>query len=338
MDILIVMLVGAAAGRLVVPAALKRPIETLQVVCTCLLIFTMGVSLGCNDDFFRQLGAWGVQSLVFCLIPMVFSVAVVYALTSWLMGDGRARDARSAATGSEGASSGIAPDTSEETSRVVGGGETHRLSLGARIVAFLKDESMVVLAFAALLLGIGAGVVAGENALLASFVDASDLILDVLMLLVGMSVGMHRGLVKSIREHHIKTLVIPLGVVVGSVAGGLVAALLLGYLPREGMAVASGLGWYSLVGVTIEGLAGAQLGAIAFLANLMRELFSFFSIPVIARRLNYYSCIAAAAATSEDTTLPMMIKYTDERTVVFSLVNGIICSACVPVLVSLFLA
>ncbi|MBM6700674.1 LysO family transporter, partial [Bifidobacterium pullorum subsp. saeculare] len=50
----------------------------------------------------------------------------------------------------------------------------------------------------------------------------------------------------------------------------------------------------------------------------------------------YYACIAAGAATSEDTTLPMMIRYTDERTVVFSLVNGIICSTCVPFLLALF--
>ena len=77
------------------------------------------------------------------------------------------------------------------------------------------------------------------------------------------------------------------------------------------------------------------LGGIAFLANLMREIASFFCIPWIARHLNGYACIAAAAATSEDTTLPMMIRYTDERCVVYSLINGVICSALVPVLITL---
>ena len=47
-------------------------------------------------------------------------------------------------------------------------------------------------------------------------------------------------------------------------------------------------------GVTIENLAGAQMGSIAFLSNLMREIFSFFMIPWIAKHLNYYSCIAPA--------------------------------------------
>ena len=64
------------------------------------------------------------------------------------------------------------------------------------------------------------------------------------------------------------------------------------------------------------------------------ELFSFFSIPLLSR-LNYYACIAAAGATSEDTTLPLMIKYTDEETVILSVLNGAICSAFVPVLISL---
>ena len=66
----------------------------------------------------------------------------------------------------------------------------------------------------------------------------------------------------------------------------------------------------------------------------MREFFSFFLIPIIASRLNNYTCIAPAGATSEDTTLPMMIRYTNEETVVLSVFNGVICSALVPFLIS----
>ena len=102
----------------------------------------------------------------------------------------------------------------------------------------------------------------------------------------------------------------------------------------ESTAIASGLGWYSLSGVTIGNLAGAQAGSIAFLSNLLREIFSFFSIPWISKKLNYYTCIAPAGATSEDTTLPMMIRYTNEETVVLSVFNGVICSALVPFLIS----
>ena len=81
---------------------------------------------------------------------------------------------------------------------------------------------------------------------------------------------------------------------------------------------------------------GAELGSIAFMSNLMREFFSFFLIPIIASRLNNYTCIAPAAATSEDTTLPVLLKYTNEETVVLAVLNGILCSFFVPILITFF--
>ena len=50
---------------------------------------------------------------------------------------------------------------------------------------------------------------------------------------------------------------------------------------------------------------------------------------------NPYACIASAGATSEDTTLPMILRYSNEETVVVSVLNGIICSFFVPILLSL---
>ena len=93
------------------------------------------------------------------------------------------------------------------------------------------------------------------------------------------------------------------------------------------------VGWYSLAGATISQMGGAELGSIAFMSNLMREIFSFVLIPLLAVKLNYYTCIASAGATSEDTTLPVMLKYTNEETVVLSVFNGVICSFFVPLLI-----
>lgn len=193
---------------------------------------------------------------------------------------------------------------------------------------------MAVLALAALLLGILCGVLKLDNFVISLISSNSDIILSILMFSVGISVGLNRGLIEKLKKYHVKILLIPSGIILASVLGGVICSLLTGYSFRESTAVASGLGWYSLAGVTIGELAGAELGSIAFLSNLMRELFSFFSIPYISRRFNYYSCIAVAGATSEDTTLPMMIKYTSEEVVVLSVLNGIICSALVPVMIA----
>lgn len=194
---------------------------------------------------------------------------------------------------------------------------------------------MALLALLFLALGVLWGMFGPAGTPVELLVNHTDLVLYLLMLLVGVSVGMHRGLIARLRQYHIKVLVIPFGVVVGSVLGGLCAGPLLGMPLRQSAAVASGMGWYSLSGVMLTEMAGPALGSMAFLSNLMRELLSFFSIPWISRHLNYPACIAPAGATSEDTTLSMMVRYTDEETVVLSVFNGALCSALVPVLIRL---
>lgn len=194
---------------------------------------------------------------------------------------------------------------------------------------------MVLLALAALVLGIVWGSFGPAGTPLDLISDNSELILYALMFFVGISIGLNKTILQKIREYHIKVFIIPFGIVVGSVAAGVVCGLLTGVGVRNGAAIAGGMGWYSLAGVMLTEMAGAQMGSVAFLSNLMREMLSFFSIPWISRHLNYYSCIAPAGATSEDTTLSMMVRYTSEEVVVMSVFNGILCSAVVPVLIRL---
>ncbi|HIX14079.1 MAG TPA: lysine exporter LysO family protein [Candidatus Anaerofilum faecale] len=194
---------------------------------------------------------------------------------------------------------------------------------------------MVLLALAALVLGVAWGSFGPAGTPLDLISDNSDLILYALMFFVGISIGLNKTILQKIREYHIKVFIIPFGIVVGSVAAGVVCGLLTGVGARNGAAIAGGMGWYSLAGVMLTEMAGAQMGSVAFLSNLMREMLSFFSIPWISRHLNCYSCIAPAGATSEDTTLSMMVRYTSEEVVVMSVFNGIICSAVVPVLIRL---
>lgn len=193
---------------------------------------------------------------------------------------------------------------------------------------------MVAATILALLGGLLYGLSDLEFSLISLIGENAGLILYLLMFTVGISVGMHKGILSKVREYHVKIFIIPIGIIAGSLIGGLLCALLLKLPLGHGAAIASGLGWYSLAGATISQIGGAELGSIAFMSNLMREIFSFFIIPFLAARFNYYTCIAPAGATSEDTTLPVMLKYTNEETVVLSVLNGIICSFLVPLLIS----
>ncbi|WP_281656017.1 lysine exporter LysO family protein [Eggerthella sinensis] len=311
MEILAVMVAGVLVGATVFPARLKGLNEKLTLAATALLIFSMGVLLAGRDAFLEELGTVGWASVLFCLVPVAFSTIAVYGLTNLFLSDIARRPA-----GPRVAAAQDADAPTEPASR--------------------GEAAMIAVAVGALALGVAYGLAGVPLAPVDFVAGHSEAVLFALMFFVGISVGGSRGLVGKLRQYHVRVLIIPAGIVAGSVAGGLVCAPLAGMSLPEGAAVASGLGWYSLAGVMMTDIAGAQVGSITFLANLLRELVSFFSIPWIAKHLNYPTCIAPAGATSEDTTLPMLIRCTNGETVVLSVLNGVICSALVPVLIEGF--
>ena len=75
------MFAGVLVGATVFPQNLKKWNSRLQLGMTALLIFTMGVSLGSRPSFLEELGAIGLKSLIFALLPILFSVALVYPLS-----------------------------------------------------------------------------------------------------------------------------------------------------------------------------------------------------------------------------------------------------------------
>lgn len=194
---------------------------------------------------------------------------------------------------------------------------------------------MIILAIVSLVLGVTCGQWLFGAGTVITLSTVADYALSLLMLSVGISVGANRLIFRKLRENNLKILVIPFAIIVCSVLGGYITGLLFGMEPGVSMAIASGLGWYSLSGVMLTELAGAQIGAVTFLANVLREILSFLIIPTIAKYMNKYTAIAPAGATSEDTTLPMIMKCTDEEVAVVSVINGVICSIAVPVLIEL---
>lgn len=194
---------------------------------------------------------------------------------------------------------------------------------------------MVWAAIGSLILGVVCGRWLFSPQVIQLFSLLSPYVLYLLMFAVGISVGTNKLVFQKVGEYHLKILLIPFGVIVGSALGGMIASLLLSSSLAEGTAIACGMGWYSLSGVLLTDLASAEAGSVAFLSNLMREIVSFALIPTIAKRLNYFTAIAPAGATSEDTTLPLLIRHTSEEVVVLSVFNGVICSAAVPIAIDL---
>ncbi len=194
---------------------------------------------------------------------------------------------------------------------------------------------MVIAAIASLILGVVCGQWLFSPDLVSLFGPISDYTLYILMFAVGLSVGSNKQVFRRLRQYHVKILIIPAGIVVGTVLAGFLCYLIVDMPLRDCLAVVCGLGWYSLSGVLLTNLAGATLGTMAFFSNLLREILSFLTIPFIAKHLNHYAAIAPAAATSEDTTLPLLMRCTSEDVAVMAVVNGVVCSALVPVILNL---
>lgn len=81
MDILVIMCIGVLIGNKFFPRQYKIFNEKLQFICTILLIFSMGVTLGKRENFLQELSVLGWQSFIFCIFPLLLSLIVVFLLT-----------------------------------------------------------------------------------------------------------------------------------------------------------------------------------------------------------------------------------------------------------------
>jgi len=195
---------------------------------------------------------------------------------------------------------------------------------------------MSIAILAVLVLGIGAGYLLPEN--ISGLIDsASSYMLLVLLFSVGIDMGLNKEVFTRIKELGFKILLIPFGVVVGSLCGGLLTSFLVNLPVKDSLAVSAGLGWYSLSGILITEAGNPVAGTIAFLSNVFREMLTFIVVPFIASHMNYYCAIAPAGATAMDTTLGIISRNTDATVAVLSFVSGVICTLLVPVLVPIFL-
>ncbi|MDF2633479.1 MAG: protein of unknown function rane [Pelosinus sp.] len=163
-------------------------------------------------------------------------------------------------------------------------------------------------------------------------------ILAAMLFGVGISIGHNRRELMKIKEIGLRILLVPLAIAGGSLLGASLASLFFAMSLKEVLVVGAGFGWYSLSSVLITQLYNAELGAIAFLANVFRELMAFVLIPFLAIHIGKIVAIAPGGATTMDSTLPIIAKMTDTSTAMIAFVSGLILTTIVPFLIPLLLA
>jgi uncharacterized membrane protein YbjE (DUF340 family) len=160
--------------------------------------------------------------------------------------------------------------------------------------------------------------------------------LYILIFFVGAGIGGDPNFIKIISSINIKYLLVPLTVIFGTFMG---IALYLLCFPKEkvleSFAIGAGFGYYSLSSILISQLSGKAFGIIALLSNISREIFTLLFTPLLARYFGNLAPIVCGGATSMDTTLPVIVKYSGKEYAFISVFNGVILTVLVPLLISL---
>lgn len=196
----------------------------------------------------------------------------------------------------------------------------------------MKDSLIILAVFIA---GI---ILARATTLPALLVDQEVMEISLLcfMFLAGISIGASSVISSMLRQAHWWYLLLPLATTVGTFAGSLAAYLTLSLSLPECLSIGAGFGYYSLSSIFIAQYKGADLGTIALISNILRELITLVLMPWLVLRFGPVAAIACGGATTMDTTLPSITRYCGPQWIFPALVHAMVLDASVPFWVTLF--
>ena len=301
--ILIFMFSGILAGYLLRKIRIGF-INGVILTLIWLLLFLLGMEVGFNDQVIRKFGTLGIEAVIIAALATLGSIAGAGILLR-----------------PEKLSVGPVEKKQSKTQNSF-----------AEVVKGLKG-SLVILAFfvAGLLIGI-------FRLFPEEWVEGklSFYVLEALMFAVGFSIGHQPDTVKQFRRIKARVLLLPVMTVLGTWLGALVAGLLSRHSVTDMLAVSSGFGYYSLSGIMITEYRGAELGTLALLANIAREVFALLLAPLMVRYFGKLAPISAGGATTMDTTFPIIMQTSGREFAIVSIYHGFIMDLSVPFLVSLW--
>jgi len=195
------------------------------------------------------------------------------------------------------------------------------------------DKTMTFTIVLSVLGGILIGIFILSPASLKFINSITTLALAVLLFGVGVDIGQNRVVFQQLKKMGWQIIFIPLLIAIASIVSSLVAGMILGLKFNEAAAVGAGFGWYSLSGVLLTKIYSVQLGSVAFLTNVFRELITFIILPFVVKYLGRITAIAPGGATTMDVTLPLIKEVAGEEIVIPAFISGVVLSSLVPVLV-----
>lgn len=296
----------------------------VQTGAIMVLIFTMGVRMGSNEEVIENLSSIGLISAALAVIVMIASAISAFIVRKCIGMDrfARMKDEKISPNPAEAGMADANADAGQSASQ--------------RIIAALILISVVTGLLSGYFLGSAAdpdtaSSVIGYAGLIVNFG------LSVLLFLTGVNIGVDGTVVESFKKVGFKILLFPVAAIFASLLAAAAFALLAGQSLRETLAESAGFGWYTIASAIIMDKGLVSCAAVAFMHNLLREYFTLLSVPVLAKKIGYMETISLAGGTAMGVCLPVIAKSTRSDVTVYSFLSGLIHAASVPVLIPLLL-
>ena len=202
--------------------------------------------------------------------------------------------------------------------------------------------SLIVVAFFVL------GVLAGRSGGMPEWMLSSGtsfVALCALLLCVGISIGLNPDMKSEIKSLNPRLALLPVATILGSWMGAMAAFFLMNNdvcsllhhrQLTDCLAVDSGFAYYSLSSIFITEYRGAELGTIALLANIIREMITLLLTPLLAKWFGPLAPISSGGATTMDTTLPIITQTVGQRYVALIIYHGFVTDFTVPFFVTMW--
>ncbi len=169
------------------------------------------------------------------------------------------------------------------------------------------------------------------------YYDFSFYVLCTLMFSVGISIGNDSTTFRQFQNLNPRIIFLPIMTIAGTLLGVFAVSFFLKNRSlTECFAVGTGFGYYSLSGILITQYKGVELGTIALLSNIMREVITLIFAPWMVKYFGKLSSISAGGATTMDTTFPIIVRNSGKEYAIVSIYHGFILDFSVPFLVTFF--
>lgn len=282
-----------------------------------LLLFLLGIEVGSNEMIVRSLPTLGVEALLLSSAATLGCCVLAWAL--WRV----SKDY----TAQENAKKEALATVTEEVSSEKEGLQGTSLLRGLKVM----KGSLIVVGFFVI------GLLGGIEKMVPAWLlnrEVSLVALCGLLLFVGLGIGLNPEMKKEVRSLSPRMALLPVVTIIGSWLGALLIWTVLHRTLSDCMAINSGFAYYSLSSIFITEYRGAELGTIALLANIIREMLTLLGAPLMARWFGPLAPISAGGATTMDTTLPILSQTVGQRYVALSIYHGFVVDFTVPFLVS----